>query len=211
GKGAGMEVREGDAGGVCGAWDGRAMPHAQPSRDEVIPGDAFDHAASGSASEVPFRREMERAFGADFGAVRAYLGGEPARVGLAALGARAATHGDRVAFADPTPSRTLVAHELAHVVQQRAGGGGAQAKQADVSALDDTAEQRADAAAHAIERGESVPDVGTAPSGRIHRNPIETNGGTFRTEGYRAWTNPNAGRPRAEAEIWLYFMPKAPV
>jgi hypothetical protein len=72
---------------------------------------------------LPYRAEMERRFDADFSGVQASLG--RARE-LRTLGAAAATTGDRVVFADANPGKQVVAHELTHVLQQRAGlvGGG---------------------------------------------------------------------------------------
>jgi hypothetical protein len=124
---------------------------------------------------------MESAYGTSFADVKAHVGGSEAQAGLTELGARAATHGNDIAFRESNPSEELVAHELAHVVQQRKGGG-VQCKAVDVSREGDAAEQRADAAAAAVVRGEPVPDVGTA-SGGIHR-AVETNGGTWDTAAY---------------------------
>jgi hypothetical protein len=105
----------------------------------------------------------------------------------------------------------VVAHELAHVVQQRRGGGGVQAKPTAVSAPGDAAEQRADAAAAAVVHGEPVPDVGTAPSGHLHRAPVDTNGGTWDTTTYSA-INTGAGVGTiVGATVGLKFTPKDPV
>ena len=71
--------------------------------------------------ELPFRAEMEAAFGADFSAVKVATGQRDA---MAALGAEAATVDEEVSFAEATPDRRLVAHELTHVIQNRAAGGG---------------------------------------------------------------------------------------
>src|SRR3954451_11440659 len=73
------------------------------------------------------RRFMEARFGADFGDVRVHTG--PAAAALCrALDARAFTLGRDVVFgagqyAPARPAgRRLLAHELAHVLQQRAAG-----------------------------------------------------------------------------------------
>lgn len=155
-------------------------PAAAPS-----PSAAFEHATSGSASALPYRGQLESAFGVDLGGVRAHLGGSEANQGLSDLGAHAAAHGSSVAFRDASPSLGLVAHETAHVIQQGAGGGGVQRKATGVSAVGDDAESRADAAAAAVVAGLPVPDVGTAPSGNIHR-AVETSGGTWTTPTYTA-------------------------
>lgn len=59
---------------------------------------------------------MESAFGEDFSAVRAFTGRGSE---LDRFGAGAAAFGETVAFAAERPSPRLVAHELAHVVQNR--------------------------------------------------------------------------------------------
>lgn len=78
--------------------------------------------------EPALRLAMEERFGHDFSAVRVYTAGAMA-VGARASGSLAYTVGDTVVFAPGQyrprmPSGTrLLAHELAHVVQQRGGGG----------------------------------------------------------------------------------------
>ncbi len=72
---------------------------------------------------APVRRDMESAFGANFGAVRVHTD-EPAHALSADLGARAFTTGSDIFFArkefDTSSARGkhVLAHELAHVVQQ---------------------------------------------------------------------------------------------
>jgi nucleoid-associated protein YgaU len=129
---------------------------------------AFKAATSGAASQVPYRKDMERAFGEDFGGVKAYLGGGAAG-GLDALGARAAAQGDSVAFESAAPDREVVAHELTHVVQQRRGGGGAPQAKAEVSDPSDAAEVEADTVAVKAAAGERVTVTGSA-SASIHRD-----------------------------------------
>jgi hypothetical protein len=156
----------------------RIQRKASGEAGSAQPGDAFATATSGPRSEVPHRQKMEAAFSTSFADVGAYLGGAQAEQGLGSLGARAAAHGSQVAFRESAPSEHLVAH----VVQQRSGGG-VQAKPVDVSAPGDAAEQRADAAADAVVRGQPVPDVGSAGPG-IHRVPVESNDGKFDTTTY---------------------------
>ncbi|HEY6477264.1 MAG TPA: DUF4157 domain-containing protein [Polyangia bacterium] len=100
----------------------------------------------GQPLPVPVRARMEEAFGTDFSGVRLHTGPEAARVARAHA-ARAVTEGENLAFADgqlvpgtPLGERRL-AHELAHVVQQRRGGaapspfpGGALERDADRAA-----------------------------------------------------------------------------
>ncbi len=79
--------------------------------------------SSGAPLNEAVRAEMEGHFGTDLSHVRVHTG--PAADGLAhGLGARAFTHGADIVFAsgnEPGANRTT-AHELAHVVQQTAGG-----------------------------------------------------------------------------------------
>src|SRR5215510_6420444 len=97
----------------------------------AAPGEAFAVATSGQGGALPHQSRMESAFGRSFGGVSAHVGTAQAQAGLAGLGARAAAFGDTVAFADANPDPHLVAHEVAHVVQARnGGGGGVQAKSA---------------------------------------------------------------------------------
>jgi len=83
--------------------------------------------SSGKPLDRSTRREMETKFGADFGEVRVHTG-RPASDSAIALGAKAWTAGDDIVFDDglfapkTTAGKKLLAHELAHVVQQRRGG-----------------------------------------------------------------------------------------
>ena len=106
--------------------------------------------------ELPdgLRSEMESRFGTSFGDVRVHSGGI-ASSAASNLDANAFTVGHHIAFADAQyqpesmHGRRLLAHELAHVVQQRRGGA--------VPAMDSTAthERGADAAASAYASGAS--------------------------------------------------------
>lgn len=81
--------------------------------------------AGGRPLPQPLRRYMEPRFGADFGAVRIHTDGEAALLNRR-LAARAFTTGEHVFFGegqfqpDTEAGRELVAHELAHTVQQGA-------------------------------------------------------------------------------------------
>lgn len=106
---------------------GRAKRDEQPNTEGVLQrkarGEGVDDMAvahagfGGQASEVPYRAEMEAGFGVDFGGVRAFSGGEAAEASRH-LGAEAYTVGQNVAFADANPGKDVVAHELAHTIQQ---------------------------------------------------------------------------------------------
>jgi hypothetical protein len=158
-------------------------PAADSDTETTTPGtdEAFDKATSGSAREVPYRRDMEDAFGTDFGEVKAHTGGASARSGLEALSAEAAARGSKVAFRDDQPSKETVAHELTHVVQQRQGAG----RQADtpnkrtvsgVYSTSDGAERQAEAVGRAVASGGSAARwMGGSVSGptsvRLSRTP----------------------------------------
>ena len=106
---------------------------------------------TGSAGRLPELDAIQRLFGRhDITGTRAYIGGAAAEASEV-LGARAYASGDQIAFAEQ-PDRFLIAHELAHVVQQRNGvqlAGG-------VGREGDVHEQHANAVAERVVRGESA-------------------------------------------------------
>jgi Domain of unknown function (DUF4157) len=115
------------------------------------------------AAEVPHRQEMEQRFGENFSSVHVHAGESEA---MSAMGARAAAEGDHVAFAEASPSKALVAHELAHVVQaRRSGADGVQ--RAALAPDHHPAEREADRAAQSVMRGEQV-QIGASPGGHLH-------------------------------------------
>jgi Domain of unknown function (DUF4157) len=171
------------------------------------PSDAFRRAVSGPTVPLPHRAAMEAAFGTSFDAVRAHAGGPEARAGLTALGARAATRGPVVVFGEAAPAPALVAHELAHVVQQRRGVSGVACERTAPAPPGSAAERAADAAGEAVASGRRVPDVGAATAGEIQRAPITTSGGEWEATKYAAASEPG----RVGADIDLKFTPKAPV
>jgi hypothetical protein len=126
------------------------------------PRTTFRRATTGAAVEVPYRQEMEQAFGEDFRGVRSFLGQADA---MTELGASAAAQGEDLAFASHLPDRDTVAHELAHVVQHRRGTTGG----AELSAPGDAAETDADQAAAAVVAGRPAI-IGAASSAAIHRS-----------------------------------------
>jgi len=177
----------------------RALAPSSPGDGEL----AFEHAVSGPAGELPRRREMEAAFGTSFADVRARAGGRAAHEGLAALGARAATRGRDVVFREASPAADLVAHELAHVVQQRQSGDSVACSGAGGQPA---AERAAEDAAAAVRAGRPVPDVGSAAAGGIQL-AVETAGGEWDTDAYAAIDDGH----RFGANIDLKFTPKDPV
>jgi hypothetical protein len=106
---------------------------------------------TGTGGALPYLERIQAAFGHhDVSGVRAHVGGAAAGASEL-LGAQAYAAGDRVAFATE-PDLFLVAHEAAHIVQQRGGvqlAGG-------VGAAGDAHEQHANQVADAVVRGESA-------------------------------------------------------
>ena len=104
------------AGGVQRRAGGASAYDAPP---DVIH-EAARQGVSTASSALPYAAEIQRAFGGhDIRGVRAHHG-PSAAAASAAMGASAYTTGEHVVFAG-TPDLRTVAHEAAHVVQQRAG------------------------------------------------------------------------------------------
>jgi outer membrane protein OmpA-like peptidoglycan-associated protein len=130
---------------------------AWPDAAIVRPGIARD---GGQALPESVRRPMEAALGHDFSAVRIHVDAA-ARAAARSHGARAVTVGDDIAFASGryaphTPAGAgLLAHELAHAVQQRGHGtAGAATLQG--------AEREAARVAGAVAHGTPAPRVSPA-------------------------------------------------
>ncbi|HEY4244674.1 MAG TPA: DUF4157 domain-containing protein [Kofleriaceae bacterium] len=137
-------------------------PAATPETAAIPRAGAFDAATRGAVGTLPFRTEMEHAFGEDLSTVRVHLGAAPA---LARLDALAAARGDTIAFASASPDRETVAHELAHVVQWRRAG--SPSPDASIAPQDSAAEHEADAVAPRAAAGESVT-IRTAIGSGVH-------------------------------------------
>ncbi len=162
--------------------DGRCDQCAQPSRDlsgvlqrrttarggqPAIPEMVHGVLASpGRSLDDGTRSSMESAFGHDFSQVRVHTDARAA-VSASAVNAAAYTVGRDVVFGANTyrphsaAGRRLLAHELAHVVQQVRPGGAAVSNQV-------AAERDADQAASRNARGLTV-EVSTVASGGIQR------------------------------------------
>ncbi len=126
---------------------------AEGSNEAAAP----DVAAGGVSSAnrpLPHLDRIQASFGRhDISETSAAVGGDAAKANES-MGSLAYTAGDRVAFRSE-PDVNLAAHEAAHVVQQRNG-----AKLPDgVGRPGDAYEQQADAAANAVERGESAEPI----------------------------------------------------
>ncbi|UCF90748.1 MAG: DUF4157 domain-containing protein [Desulfobacterales bacterium] len=143
-------------------------------------------AGGGRPLDEPLRADMEQRFDTSLGDVRLHTdaaSGEASRM----LGARAFTTGRDIYFGhgeyrpEAAQGRRLLAHELAHTIQQRGLAAGEQ-KALEVAAPDDPAEQRAERVADAVVRGNRAgpiaPLEGTAgPAARarmVQRQPAGT-------------------------------------
>jgi hypothetical protein len=107
---------------------------------------------------------MERGFAASFSGVQVHFG---RAAELRPLHAVAATSGERIVFSSYRPSRSVVAHELAHVLQFRRSRH-RQAASGKASTVEDSAERDADAAVSALARG-AVPTLTQPPSAAVMR------------------------------------------
>jgi hypothetical protein len=121
--------------------------------------------SQGRPLESGLREEMESGFGADFSGVRVHTGSEGQRAARA-LNATAATYGGDIVFArgayNPSSAdgRRLVAHELAHVVQQSDGRGPAPSPHPNGPTETDAAS----AASAVVAGGRASVHTRTAPS-----------------------------------------------
>ncbi|MDR3415534.1 MAG: DUF4157 domain-containing protein [Nevskia sp.] len=139
--------------------------------------------APGHALDTPLRKDMERAFGRDFSSVRVHDDGVAASAAQA-LDARAYTFGRNIVFGagqyapQQAAGRRLLAHELAHVVQQSAAPATVPAR---LDAEDSPHERSADTAADAVMRGGMAAPVPAAVNG-IQRQPNAAAGSQAATD-----------------------------
>jgi Domain of unknown function (DUF4157) len=144
------------------------------------------------------RSYFEPLFGQDFGGVRLHPEADAARA--ASPGSRAYALGEAIVFApghyapETDAGRRLLAHELAHVVQQRQPG----------SDAGGDAERRADAAASEVTAGRAVApqSVGSAAPG------LHADDGTTMPFANLGWQPPPTnlfGFPPFKISSWLYL------
>lgn len=126
----------------------------------------MNDASSGKELEPGMRAAMEAAFGSDFSNVRIH-DDEQARAHATAMNANAFTHGEEIFIGTGPTSPQLIAHELAHVVQQRQA---AEIKN-EVNRPGDHFERAADQMAQQVLSGgkATASQGGTAPA--IQRSP----------------------------------------
>lgn len=109
---------------------------------------------------LPFRGRLEQSFGESLADVSVRTG---AQVELAPLGALAATQGNSIVFAEPAPSLDTVAHEVAHVIQNRHA---TSPPPAAVGPQCGPAEVEAGAAARSVVAG-GTASISAAPGGEV--------------------------------------------
>jgi hypothetical protein len=199
------------------------------------------HLGEGASLEGGVQARMESAFGADFSSVRIHTD-QRASVASSHLAARAFTIGTDIAFGageyrpNTLVGDALIAHELAHVVQQ---SGGIETKGAAGSALDDDADRSAvgavlaiwagvkDVAGSAIPRLRSGLRLQACNGSKEHRGElpqgtVEARAGTWRMElEYKgtgadthrwlqfAWAEAIAETPGGERRVLLSFFSSA--
>jgi Domain of unknown function (DUF4157) len=167
-------------------------------------------AASSNGSSLPthLQRQFEGSLGADLSSVRVHTGAE-SQAAAHAVGAKAYTVGQDIHFGagkyqpDDPFGMHLLAHEVAHTVQQ-AGGSAQRQNKLEVSTPHDAAEHEADRAADAMVRGApaSIGSGGGAVARQsLQRNPFdfgapqqEQDGFGFGPQPQQPW-NPLPGMP----------------
>jgi len=130
-------------------------------------------ATSGAPLPGPIMRKFESSLGADLSGVRVHTGAE-SHAAAQAVSAKAYTLGQDIHFAgsyDPASAANehLLAHEVAHTVQQR-GGGSAPQHKLEVSGPGDGHELEADRAADAMVSGAPASGLSSL-GGQIQREP----------------------------------------
>jgi hypothetical protein len=158
----------------------RASPLPQdPEAAVAAPGAVREALArDGEPLSRTTRADMEERFGADFGTVRVHTG-EAAGRSAEAVAARAYTVGNHIVFGEgqyapgSATGRRLIAHELAHVLQQ--GARGAALPQLDtlrIGARDDPLEREADTLADAALAGAPTPVLSGGAASRVQRQEL---------------------------------------
>jgi len=176
----------GDSAAAEGADTARASPSARQHADI----ETAKQGVAGSAAPFPHLARIQPAFGRhNISHAHAHEGSRAAAAARA-IGARAYTMGDHVAFAG-SPDLHTAAHEAAHVVQQRAGI----QLPSGVGQVDDVYERHADAVADLVVSSHSAEALldEMAPAGSqalgiqrqiVQRAPIKTDFGEFDTTKY---------------------------
>ena len=180
----------------------RAADKPAPS-DETTVRAAASRGVATPASPLPFSDTIQRAFGRhDVSSIQAHTGREAA-TSAQAMGADAYATGDHVVLQRGADLNT-VAHEAAHVVQQR---GGVQLK-GGVGAARDVYERHADAVADRVVAGQSAEDLldqgavsgGPGATQAVQRK--EGNDDTAMLENQASLKGTDVEIPRSKARCW---------
>lgn len=131
-------------------------------------------ASSGESLPADLQGHLEAALGTGLDGVCVHAGSESSRAAKA-IGANAYTEGQDIHFAagkyDPGSGdgQRLIAHEVAHTVQQFGASASRQAKP-EISSPGDAHEREADGFGDAFVRGETFPVTAGSVSGGVHRD-----------------------------------------
>lgn len=142
------------------AQEALSLSNSRPSQSQPKTGTAGAREAV-HGGRVPFGVELASLFGMDLSDVEVQLG---CGSDLDALGASATAEDGTLKFAATSPPKKVVAHEVAHLAQDRRHGSGG----AEVSSPTDDAEKEAELAAEKAVRGE-LPVVAKRTSARTMR------------------------------------------
>ena len=183
-----------------------------PASDPADVHAAAERGIATPSSRLPYADHIQRAFGRhDVSGIQAHVG-PGAAAAAHDIGARAYATGDHVVLA-PGADLHTVAHEAAHVVQQRAGVH----LKSGIGETGDAYEQHADAVADLVVRGSSAEAAldqfapgpsSAAPQGAVQRAPVTTPYGVFNDERFAEVSED--GEP-AGVEMYLSFTPTDPV
>jgi hypothetical protein len=123
---------------------------------------------SGSGGKLPYLEKIQTSFGAhDVTDVQAHVGGAAGKASDA-IGAKAYTMGDHVAFKE-VPDLHTAAHEAAHAVQQRSGV----QLQKGVGQIGDVYERHADEVADRVVQRRSAEDLLSRATGTALRQVVQ--------------------------------------
>lgn len=214
-------LRDRDA-GAGGIWPGKRSSTSVMSRAarpgqsddgkglEPAAREAVDAAASSSGQGLPsaLRGRLERSLGQDLGGVQVHTGAASATAARS-VNALAYTIGQDVHFgegqynADSPGGELLIAHEVAHTVQQRGVSDSDPQTKLEVSTPGDAHEVEAERFAESFARGDAAAvspvAVGTVSRAVIHRQP---------PQGGQSGGGGQSGQPSAGQNAQVTFQPQ---
>jgi hypothetical protein len=165
--------------------------------------------SAGRPLDPPTRRFMETRYGHDFGHVRVH-DDEAARHSADELGARAWTLGSHIAFEprvyDPLTAhgRALIAHELAHTIQQHGRAPGSAPRLGPAGGAQ---ESEARAASRAVTAGMPATVTPGSAAGSIQREPVADEPSTDTGGGTPAPATGGALGAGSACRVWAYASP----